>query len=80
MVHVYCTLTFVTLTAHHWLQGSVLYAYNGQTKKPRTKIAQTYENESWFLVSWLDYCAHSTLTNESWLGVSFFETQVIQLV
>ena len=49
-----------------------MYAYNGQNKKPRTKIAQTYENESWFLVSWLDYCAYSTLTNESWLGVCPF--------
>ena len=40
----------------------VLYAYNGQTKKPRTKIAQTYENESWFGVCPLRPRRSSTLT------------------
>ena len=50
-----------------WFGVCPLRPIDCQTKIPDKSCAQ-----SWFLVSWLDHCAYSTLTNEPWLGVCPF--------
>ena len=106
MVNVYCTLTVVMLTAHHWLQGSTR-TVRIQWSNQETKNQDCTDLWKWILVwgvyfethwlsnqdPWQELCAILVLGflvgplcvqyaykwTLAW-GVSFFETQVIQLV